>query len=232
MIRALIIDDEPLARKDVASLLTAHDSIAVVGEADSPRTALPLIHGQSPDVLFLDIEMGRDSGFDLLRQLDSPPRVVFITAHSRHAVEAFDLPAFDYLLKPVRPERLTRTIERLEQAVNHPTAADQTVHLHVPGRDVTTRHDDILILLAEGDFTRIHFANQPPLMICQTLSHFENLLPSPPFHRLDRSTLVNRSLILSVHRKSRNSATLSLQHSTTPFPIGRTALARLTRLMQ
>lgn len=232
MIRALIIDDEPLARKDVANLLAAHDSITVVGEADSPRSALPLIQAENPDVIFLDIEMGRQNGFDLIRQLDSPPRVVFITAHSRHAVQAFDIPAFDYLLKPVRPERLATTITRLKHAAQSHGKADEIVHLHVPGRDVASRHDDILILLAEGDFTRIHFSNQPPLMICQTLSHFEKLLPSPPFHRLDRSTLVNRSHILSVHRNSRNAATISLQHSQSTFHIGRTALARLNRLMQ
>ncbi len=232
MIQAIIIDDEPLARLGLRDLLRQHADVHVAAEADSPHTALPLIRELKPQVLFLDIEMGRDSGFDLLANLDCTPRVIFITAHSQHAVKAFEIPAFDYLLKPVRPERLQQTMERLRIDLSgEGDAAAKVLHLKSPGRSLSARHDDILILIADGDFTLIHLANEPPFMICHTLGHFESILPSPPFHRIDRSTLINLHNIERVERQSRSAATITFRSTKENFAIGRTALTRLTRLM-
>src|ERR1700709_947116 len=103
--KALLIDDERMARSELRRLLAAHPEIAIVGEARNGNEALEQIASLSPDVVFLDVQMPGMSGFELLERLDEPPQVVFTTAFDKHALEAFDANALDYLLKPIAPER-------------------------------------------------------------------------------------------------------------------------------
>jgi two-component system LytT family response regulator len=109
---ALIVDDERLARRELAHLLAAHPEISVAGEAGSVEDAAALVRALDPDVVFLDIQMPKRSGFELLDAADVR-RVVFVTAHDVHAIRAFDVNALDYLLKPVHPARLAVTVARL-----------------------------------------------------------------------------------------------------------------------
>jgi two-component system, LytTR family, response regulator len=115
MLRALIVDDEPLAREELRLLLEASTGIEVVGECGHALEALPAIHGLKPDVLFLDIQMPRISGLELVGMLDPEqlPHIVFVTAFDEYALRAFEEHALDYLLKPVDPARLQRTLDRL-----------------------------------------------------------------------------------------------------------------------
>lgn len=116
--RALIVDDEQLAREELASLLAETGAVEVVGQCANAIEALPAIREQRPDVLFLDVEMPAVSGFELLAMIDPAilPRVVFVTAHDEFAVRAFEESAADYLLKPVARERLRKTLEKLARA--------------------------------------------------------------------------------------------------------------------
>jgi two-component system LytT family response regulator len=116
--RALIVDDEPLAREELAALLAETGQVQVVGQCGNAVEALPAIREQRPDVLFLDIHMPQISGFELLAMIDPAilPRVVFVTAHDAHAVRAFEESAADYLLKPVARERLKKTLEKLARS--------------------------------------------------------------------------------------------------------------------
>jgi two-component system LytT family response regulator len=119
-IRALLVDDEPLARKRLRTLLVPHPRVQIVGEAANGEDACQLVESLRPDLLFLDIQMPGLSGFDVLARLPEPPqrpRVIFITAHDEFAVKAFEEQALDYLLKPVEPERLARALARLTDAV-------------------------------------------------------------------------------------------------------------------
>ncbi|MBY6186192.1 two-component system response regulator BtsR [Marinobacter hydrocarbonoclasticus] len=118
MIRTLLIDDEPLAREELAILLEAHDDIEIVGEANNAIEGMGLINQLKPDLVFLDIQMPKITGMEMLAMLDTAtmPRVVFVTAYDEHAVKAFEKNAFDYLLKPVAEARLTTTLDRVRAA--------------------------------------------------------------------------------------------------------------------
>eukprot|EP01031_Cornospumella_fuschlensis_P049330 gene49330-60387_t len=121
-------------------LLAVHAEVTVVGTADSLPTAMEIIRGAQPELVFLDIELGGGNGFDLLAQLEPQPRIIFVTAHARHAVDAFAVAALDYLLKPVQPERLAESLARAAAAGRGPCRAR-------PGgqrtRIVTRREDPV-----------------------------------------------------------------------------------------
>jgi len=208
-------------------LLAPHETIEIVGEADSTATARAAIVATKPDLVFLDIELGGDDGFDLLASLHNPPIVIFVTAYAEHAVEAFAVDAVDYLLKPVDPDRLAESLARVErQRTSRPQTAP-AIELRTPRRTVFAQPGEIVILRADGDFTQVHLAGQPPVMIWRTLAHFESLLPAPPFLRLGRSLIVNRDRLRHVETLSRTSTQLTLDGLADPVEIGRSAAARL-----
>jgi two-component system LytT family response regulator len=228
-VRVLIVDDEPLARSAMRRLLAAHPTVEIVGEADSTAEALRAIERTQPQLVFLDIELGGSDGFDLLAALERPPIVVFVTAYAQHAVEAFAVDAVDYLLKPVAPERLAESLARVErqlaQAVLPSEAA--VIELKTPKRTVLAHPAEIVALRADGDFTRVHVAGQPEVMIWRTLAHFESLLPSPPFLRLGRSLIINRDRLRNIGTPSRAEARITLDGMAEPLVLGRAAAARL-----
>jgi two-component system LytT family response regulator len=235
MLRVAVIDDERLARQGIRQLLAAHPRLKIVGEADSKDSALTLIREEKPDGIFLDIRMPGGTGFELLQALDAPPKVVMVTAHAEHAIQAFDIEAVDYLLKPVKPARFAQAVQRLQAACNPGAAArgepsfspEDHICLRTPQRTLTVPVRDLLLLQAEGDFTRIFLKNSAPLMICAPLGQYEKLLPSPPFTRLDRSLILNLQATLNLKRKSRDEACLILEGINDEIPLGRTAQLRL-----
>ena len=240
MLRVAVIDDERLARQGIRQLLAAHPSLQLVGEADSRDSAIPLIRQEKPDGIFLDIRMPGGTGFELLRALDAPPKVIMVTAHAEHAIQAFDIEAVDYLLKPVTPARFAQAVQRLQDACSSGTdslsepgfSPEDYICLRTPQRTMTVPVRNILILIAEGDFTRIFLKNSPPLMICAPLGQYENLLPSPPFTRLDRSLILNLQATLTLKRKSRDEACLILEGIPDEIPLGRTAQQRLREALK
>jgi two-component system, LytTR family, response regulator len=234
MLRLLIIDDEARARQHLRQLLAQYDNLEIAGEADSVAKARPLIEMEKPDAIFLDIEMPGNDGFSLLRSLGNPPPVVFVTAHARHAIEAFDFEAVDYLLKPVRTERLARTLERLRSPSRSapPWQTKDRICLKTPERTVVTSPEKIVALEAEGDFTRIFIEGEHPMLICHNLSHYEKILPAPLFVRLDRSLMINRERIKKVEPIGRNYENMTLLGREKPFLLGRTAHRRLTEVLR
>ena len=235
MLRVAVIDDERLARQGIRQLLAAHPSLQLVGEADSKDSALTLIREEKPDGIFLDIHMPGGTGFELLQALDAPPKVVMVTAHAEHAIQAFDIEAVDYLLKPVKPARFAQAVQRLQAACALGLAArsepsfspEDHICLRTPQRTLTVPVRNLLLLQAEGDFTRIFLKSSPPLMICTPLGQYEKLLPSPPFTRLDRSLILNLQATLNLKRNSRDEACLILEGINDEIPLGRTAQTRL-----
>jgi two-component system LytT family response regulator len=232
MLRVLIVDDEHLARQAMRRLLVAHPGIEIVGEADGVSGALREIERTRPQLVFLDIELGGADGFDLLAQLEQPPVVVFVTAYAEHAVEAFAVNAVDYLLKPVDPERLAESLKRGERELAREKPAPEpaargVIAFKTPKRTVLAKPTEVVALRADGDFTHVFVADQPALMIWRTLSHFESLLPSPPFLRLGRSLIVNRDRLRNVETPSRETARLMLHGMDEALTLGRAATARL-----
>ncbi|MBV8746057.1 MAG: response regulator transcription factor [Xanthobacteraceae bacterium] len=236
MLRVLIVDDERLARQAMRRLLANHPEVEIVGEAEGVADALQAIEQTEPQLVFLDIELGRGDGFELLAALERPPIVVFVTAHAEYAVEAFAVNAVDYLLKPVEPERLAEAVSRAqrERAGAGPASdsvAKGVIALKTPKRTVLVRPVEIVALRADGDFTHVFVADQPAVMMWRTLVHFEGVLPSPPFLRLGRSLIVNRDRLRHVETPSRETARVVLHGMAEPLTLGRAAAARLRKVL-
>jgi len=191
--KALIIDDERLARLELRRLLQLHPEVEIAGEARDAKEALSLIGELCPDLLFLDIQMPGMTGFDLLDRLEGEvPRVIFTTAFDEHAIKAFEVNALDYLLKPIAPERLAMALERV------PPLRDMRRLSQVFVRDgercwiIGVR--DIVLLESEGNYTRLHFSNERPL-IRRSLNALEQQLDPRMFFRASRRHIVNLNWI-------------------------------------
>ena len=111
--RAIVVEDEELAREDFIRLLRNFDSVELVGEASNLTEATSICQSQNPDIVFLDIQLANESGFDLIEHLDSKTKIIFVTAYDEHAIKAFEVGAYDYLLKPVTTERLKQALEKI-----------------------------------------------------------------------------------------------------------------------
>jgi len=234
MLRVVLCDDERLALQRLRQLLAPHTNFKIVGEASNKAAALKLIRRERPDALFLDIQMSGATGFDLLKALHPPPKTVMVTAYAKYALQAFDLEAIDYLIKPVTPQRFAQALHRLVTACTKKAAISKTPYslqdricLRTPHQSMVVPIDSIPLLQADGDFTRIHIPNSAPLMICQPLGSYEKILPFPPFARIDRSHIINLNHITRLERKSRDEANLVLEGVKDKILIGRAAQLRL-----
>ena len=209
--KALLIDDERLARAELRTLLSAFPDIEIAGEAANASEALKLIPKLAPDLIFLDIEMPGRSGFDLLEALPVPhPRIVFVTAYNEFALRAFEVNALDYLLKPVNPARLAATLERVRvptfapgptETTTEPTGAplreDDQVFVRDGDRCWFIPVREIRLLEAEGNHTRLHFRDQSALLY-RTLGSMEERLPPSLFVRANRAQLINRTFVEAI----------------------------------
>jgi len=235
-LRTLLVDDERLARKGLRSLLAAHSEITIVAEAATIAEAADQIARQPIDLIFLDVQMPPGVGFDLLPSLPSTPRpaIIFVTAHERYAVRAFEVEAFDYLLKPVAPDRLAAAIQRVlgrSSAPPFPLAPSQPAGAMLLLRD--RRHvrrialTDIAAVEADGHYSRVYLANEPPMHIQRGIATWADQLPAPQFLRVDRSLIVNLARVHSLEVRSRDVAELTLVAGGNPLALGRAASARL-----
>jgi two-component system LytT family response regulator len=200
-VRALLIDDEPLARRELRRLLSSHGWIQIVGEAGNIDEAQAGIEAHSPALIFLDIQMPGGTGFDLLERLDRPPRVIFTTAYDHYAVKAFEVSALDYLLKPVEPERLAVALEKIRrstsasgQGANMPLeqlfVRDGPRCWFVPLREVS-------VFSAEGNYVRLEWGRERPLL-GRSLTALESKLDSRRFFRANRQQILNLEHIQEV----------------------------------
>jgi two-component system response regulator LytT len=201
-IKALLVDDEAPARSELRYLLAAHPEIQVVGEAASASEALDVSRSLPHDVVFLDVEMPGLTGVEaapLVRDRARPPAVVFVTAHERYAVDAFAVEAFDYLLKPVDPDRLARVIERLRDRSGENGGRVEKVPVVAGGRTQLLDFDQVHYAQAEGDYSRVHTYDRAYLCTA-SLRELEERLPSGRFVRIHRSYLVNLAKVAGVRR--------------------------------
>jgi two-component system LytT family response regulator len=220
-VRAVIADDEPRARQFMERLLGEHEELEVVGSARGGAEALTLIGRLAPDVAFLDIHMPEFSGLEVARHLTGPnaPVVVFVTAYDQHAIEAFELAALDYVLKPIRRERLAETLRRVIEEVRtrrQPSRGQETAiqtALAAPGmqrrmeplRRLPVRHRREVKLLDLEQVMRIVSRDRVVLacaegreyLVDYTLQELEQRLPEGQFVRAHRAALVNLDAIES-----------------------------------
>lgn len=209
--RVVIVDDEPIARQVLRQELASIADLEVIGEAEDGLAALQLISALRPDLVFLDLEMPKMTGFEMIRRLGGTPApvIVIVTAYDQHAIRAFEAGAIDYLLKPVSQSRLLQSVQRARRLAKHPPQVLERIGqlqvLAAPGgeggqaRKIVAKLGDEFFLLnieevlafqSEGDLTWILTAKQRYLAT-QNLSALEAKLKNTPFHRIHRSAMVN-----------------------------------------
>lgn len=201
--KALIIDDERLARKELDGLLQKYDTIQVVGEAANADEAEERIAELSPDLLFLDINMPGRDGFELLGALERVPLVIFVTAYDEHAVRAFQVNALDYLVKPIDPVRLDLAVAGLpvprESGVPERTVLglEDQIFLKDGERCWFVALKDIRLFESEGNYVRVRFADQKPLVL-RSLNKLEEKLDPHVFFRANRKHILNLRYVESI----------------------------------
>jgi two-component system LytT family response regulator len=196
--KALIIDDERLARAELRRLLEKHPEVEIVGEARDAEEALSQIGRVEPELLFLDIQMPGANGFELLEQLDRVPLVIFTTAYDDYALKAFEVNALDYLLKPVAPERLAAALAKVG-GIKPKTAVggDQQIFVKDGERCWFVALRDIVLLESEGNYTRLYFGGHRPLVL-RSLNYLEDRLDPAIFFRASRKHILNLKFIEAI----------------------------------
>jgi two-component system, LytTR family, response regulator len=210
--KALLVDDERIARQELRRLLAAHPTIEVVGEAQNGEQALELIPKLAPDVIFLDIQMPEMTGFEMLSQLDDVPQIIFTTAYDEYAIKAFEVSALDYLLKPIAPERLASAVAKLRPRKIPPRL--EQVFVRDGERCWLVRVADIYLLESEGNYTRVCFKNERPL-IARSLAALEARLDPAIFFRTSRAQIVNLKWVQAVETGAAGNLVITLRSGET-----------------
>jgi len=238
MLRAIIVDDEALAVERLAVLCSGLDSVEVVGSANDGETALELIATLAPDLVLLDVSMPERDGLGVARALGEMPQrpgIIFCTAFDRFAVEAFDVAAVDYLLKPVTQERLARAVGRVAAISDRPVVAGSPVtewaeDFWVPHRGELIRIAalDIDRIEADRDYMRLHVGSRRYLLN-QTITRLEQRLDPTRFLRVHRSHIVRRDQVLRLSHNGFGAWTIGMKDGT-EIRVGRRYLAAVRRM--
>lgn len=204
--KALIIDDERLARVELRRLLVPYKEINIVGEAVNAEDALNKIAELNPDLIFLDIQMPGKNGFELLEELDSVPVVIFTTAYDEYALKAFEYNAMDYLLKPIEPARLEETVKKIIER-NRKTIVDEISPNTLTEDDQVFVKDGekcwfvklttVRLFESEGNYVRLYFEENKPLIL-RTLNYLDERLDAKTFFRANRKHIINLKWIESI----------------------------------
>lgn len=206
--KAIIVDDERIARHELRRLLAAHPEIEIAAEAQNGGEALDLIPKLNPDLVFLDIQMPEMTGFELLAKLDDVPQIIFTTAYDQYAIRAFEVSALDYLLKPIAPARLAAAVAKLRPRKSPPRL--EQVFVRDGERCWLVRVADIYLLESEGNYTRVCFKGERPL-IPRSLAALEARLDPSIFFRTGRAQIVNLKWVEKVETGPAGNLVISLR---------------------
>ncbi len=206
--RAIIIDDERLARTELKKLLQDFPEVEVIDEAANAQEGIQKIESLRPDLIFLDIQMPGKTGFDMLSELEKSPQVIFTTAYDEYALKAFEVNALDYLLKPVEPKRLADAIQKLHQQPVQPR--EQNIASENFNQSLLNEHDqvfvkdgercwfvkltDIRLFESVGNYAKVFFGTNKPLIL-KSLNALEERLDEKMFFRANRKHIVNLRMI-------------------------------------
>lgn len=223
--RALIIDDERLARAELTNLLQKFEEIEIVGEAKNGTEAIQLIAELEPDVIFLDINMPGMTGFELIKKLETIPKVIFVTAYDEYAIQAFEVNALDYVLKPVDPERLEEAVNKLnieeeeyESGLSIATrkerklTAEDRVFIKDGEKCFFIELSKIRMFESKGNYVKVYFDDNKP-MILRSLNGLEDRLDSESFFRANRKFIINLNWITHIENWFNGGLQVTLQEN-------------------
>ncbi len=226
-LKVIIIDDERLARRELRSLLSDFAEISVIGEAENLTEAVNLIQTNKPDVVFLDIQLQNENGFDLMEKVEKDFKLIFVTAFDAFAIRAFEINALDYLLKPVNPERLAKTLERLLEPEEKTEISlrkleyEDRLFLDFGERSRFLKISTIKCICADGDYTQVFTEDGKKHLITKSLKEWEDRLPEKYFIRIHRSTIVNLEFIEKVETWFSRSYQIHLREMKEPLTVSR-----------
>jgi DNA-binding LytR/AlgR family response regulator len=234
--RVIVVDDEAPARDELCYLLKQHNDVEVVAEAEDAQSALQLCRKEQPDVAFLDIHMPGGDGLKLARQLSgftTPPMVVFSTAYDQHAVEAFEVNALDYLLKPFSEERVAEAIEKLRKQLRVNKAE------HIMQHKIAVYHDELIKLLDPEDIVYASRQGRDVIVktitdnykVNYTLQHLENRLEEHGFFRPHNSFLVNVNMIEKIEPWFSGHQLVMKDKEASKIPVSRSGMKQIRRLL-
>lgn len=230
--KTVIVDDERLARREMRRLLAEFDEIAVVGEAENLSESIDLIEREKPNIVFLDIQLSNENGFDLLEKTEQNFKVIFVTAFDAYAIRAFEVNALDYLLKPVNPERLAKAIERLNEENDskpelRPLAFDDRIFLELGERSIFLKVCDISHINAAGDYSEIFTIDKRKFLIEKPLREWEQRLPEKNFLRIHRRTIVNLEEIEQIETWFNRTFQVQIKNYQKPLAVSRRYAVKL-----
>jgi two-component system, LytTR family, response regulator len=226
--KAIIVDDERLARVNLRKLLLPFKEIEIAGEADSCKSAHEMISLHKPQLIFLDIQLNGETGFDLLEMIPNTIKIIFVTAFEEYAIRAFEANAIDYLLKPVNPDRLRVSVDRLinkEFEKNRLTKAfDYTDSIYVKLNNCTSKFikiSSISFIEPVGNYSKIVTNEGNRCLVLKTLKQWQEELPVSNFIRIHRSSIINVEHIDHVEKYSNTHHKAFLKNIPDPFEVSR-----------
>ena len=236
-LKAIIVDDERLARVNLRKLLESHPQIEIVGEAASCSSAMDLIRLHKPGLVFLDIQLNGETGFDLLEMTDNSIEIIFVTAYDEYAIRAFEVNAADYLLKPVNPERLKTSLNRLLTSKAQPDKApkvyEYTDSIYVRltnSRSTFIKISSITHICPVGNYSRLITAEGKHCLVLKTLKQWQEELPANHFIRIHRSCIINIDHIDRIEKKPNSPHVAYLKNLPQPLEISRRFAGKLKDL--
>lgn len=201
--KAIIVDDERLARNELRRLLADYPEVEIIEECDGAEAAIIAVDKLRPDVVFLDIHMPGKDGFGVLEELDYMPHVIFITAYDEYAIKAFDVNALDYLLKPIEVDRLKEAINKVKTELIEPIekseklGVDDQVFVKDGDRCWFVNLSDVPMFESEGNYVRVYFDKNKPLIL-KSLNNLSNRLDEASFFRANRKFIINLNWVESI----------------------------------
>ena len=213
-------------------MLAEHEIIDVIGEAESVAQAAELVHAKKPDVLFLDIQLPGETGFDLLEKISPAGKIIFVTAFDAYAIRAFEVNALDYLLKPINPARLAQAIERLTIYDSAPASAvrpleyEDRLFIEVDERSRFLKVSDIVVISAMGDYSQIYSSDGQKSLVLKPLKDWEERLPAKHFTRIHRSTIINVEYVERLESWFNRSYRIHVRQLAEPLVMSRRYAAR------
>jgi two-component system, LytTR family, response regulator len=243
MIKAVLIDDEPLARSIVAEYLKAYPEIEIVQECNDGYEGVKAIAQHRPDLIFLDVQMPKINGFEMLELIDDPPAVIFTTAYDEYAIKAFEASALDYLLKPFSKDRFSKALDKWlnrHQTSAAPPAAVAKVDIPQPEEShrIVVKEgsnirivpvSEVIYLEAYDDYVKI-FTAKEMFLKKKTMNYYENILDATQFVRVHRSYILPIAQITRIEPLEKDSHVARLKNGIT-IPLSKTGYTRLKAVL-